>query len=253
MLVSSLGRGEKYTGKLVSDHFPAPDEIVFRLAGHNGFPNEDDHGKNRIRLVLLDTGKVIQEATPPRNDVAKLVKWNTRDVQGRDVRIECIDNDSASAYAWIAFGEFQPSWIRESRSVMAMEQALQWIARLGLDETADKLESLLRQSDFSRLMKVELARTLASLRQDHDAVVVLGFMGSSDASRENITQAVNALLDADDDALTEATKLLCKRLSSSAATRFRLRLGEAGCQSGELDRDGEAGLDQRRGIRGRKR
>ena len=28
MLVSSLGRGEQYTGKLVSDHFPAPDEIV---------------------------------------------------------------------------------------------------------------------------------------------------------------------------------------------------------------------------------
>jgi putative heme-binding domain-containing protein len=234
MLVSSLGRGEKYTGKLVSDHFPAPDEIVFRLAGHNGFPKENDHGKNRIRLVLVDTGKVIQEATPPRNDVAKLVRWNTRDVQGRDVRIECIDNDSASAFAWIAFGEFQPSWIQESRSVMAMEQSLGWIKRLGLDEKAEKLESLLRQSDFSRLMKVELARTLASLRQNHGGAVVLGFLGSSDAPRADITQAVDALLDADDDALMEAAKQLCKRLSASQQRDFATAWAKQGASPENL-------------------
>ncbi len=234
MLASSFGRGETYTGRLVSDHFPAPEEITFRLAGHNGLPTEDDHGKNRIQLVLVETGKVLHEATPPRNDVAKLVKWDTRDVQGRDVRIECIDNDSASAYAWIAFGEFQPAWIQESRSVKAMERSLSWITRLGLQEKADKLEALLRQSDFSRLMKVELARSLAALRQNYDAAVVLGFMGSTDAPRADITQAVDALLEADDDALMESAKQLCKRLSSSQQRDFATAWAKQGASPANL-------------------
>ncbi len=233
-LVSSLGRGEQYTGKLISDHFPAPDEIAFRLAGHNGFPQQPDHGKNRIRLVLAETGRVIYEAMPPRSDVAKKVKWDTRDLQGLDVRIECVDDDSAGAYAWIAVGEFQPSWIQESHGANAMERALNWITRLGLDEKAGKLETLLRQSDFSRLMNVELARSLASLRKNHDAAVVLGFLGSTDAPREDIRQAVDALLNADQAALNEASKTLCKRLSSSQQRDFATAWAKAGANPATL-------------------
>ena len=178
---------------------------------------------------------MIHEATPPRNDVAKLVKWNTRDVQGRDVRIECIDNDSASAFAWIAFGEFQPSWIQESRSVMAMEQSLGWIKRLGLDEKAEQVGIAIATI---RLFAADESRTSADTgitsSRTTEAAVVLGFLGSSDAPRADITQAVDALLDADDDALMEAAKQLCKRLSASQQRDFATAWAKQGASPANL-------------------
>lgn len=241
LLVSSFGRGERYTGKLVSDHFAAPNEITFRLAGHNGFPKQADHGKNRIQLVLVETGQVIHQATPPRNDAARLVRWDTADIQGRAVRIECIDNDSAAAFAWIAFGEFQPSWIQLSPGVTAMERSLGWITRLGLQEKADALASLLRRSQLSRLMKVQLARALASIRGESGVAVVLGYLAATDAPEPTITQAVDALLDADPDGFKEVTKLLCKRLSSSQQRDFATTWAKQGAVPAQLIEMAEQG------------
>lgn len=234
MLVSSFGRGEKYRGKLVSDHFPAPQRIEFRLAGHNGFPDQADHGKNRVRLVEVSTGRVLHQATPPRNDTAVLIRWDTRNVEGKEVRIECIDNDNARAYAWIALGEFSPKWIGTSGSAAAMERSLNWISRLGLNEKAKQIERLLRKATFSRLMQVELARSLASLRGNVPAAIVLQFMGSTDASGSDIAQAVDALLDQNEKAVAAATKSVCKRLSSTGQREFAIEWAKQGAKSEQL-------------------
>lgn len=107
---SSLSRGEKYTGTWKTAPFLAPEFLAFRVVGHNGPPNEPDHTKNWVRLVLLDaTGEVSQElarAYPPRSDVAVQVQWNLNAYQGQPVEIQVHDGDGGDSYAWIGVGEW---------------------------------------------------------------------------------------------------------------------------------------------------
>lgn len=212
-LTSSFGRGETYTGRLVSDRFAAPNEISFWLAGHNGFPGKPDHGKNRVRLIDADSGNVIEEVTPPRNDTAIQVRWDTSSLAGEEVRIECIDEDSATAYAWLAMGRFDPISIHASPSGQALLNALQWIRRLGLEEAEDRVESLLRDSKFSLQLRIELARTLTSLRGNKDAAIVLQFLSRAGSSAAQVDDYVEAVLAGNADTMEETTKLLCKSLS----------------------------------------
>jgi len=232
--VSSLGRGERYTGRLVSDRFAAPQEITFWLAGHNGFPKEEDHGKNRVRLILSETGEVLHEATPPRNDRARQVRWDTSAVQGRDLRIECIDNDSARAFAWIALGKFDPAWIQDSSGAKSLERSLRWIKELGLQENSGDLETMLAQTGFSRRLRIEIARTIASLRSQHAASITLQFMQSTDAPADLVEPTIDAMLSANQDALLESTKQLCKRLTSRQQRELAIDWTKSGAATESL-------------------
>ncbi|MCA9195312.1 MAG: c-type cytochrome [Planctomycetales bacterium] len=105
-LASSLTRGERYVGTLRSEPFMAPEKLEFFLAGHNGPPAAADLGKNSVRLVDARTGEVLRNASPPRNDRAKLISWSLADIAERNVRLEFVDGDAGNAYAWLAFGRF---------------------------------------------------------------------------------------------------------------------------------------------------
>jgi putative heme-binding domain-containing protein len=107
-LLSSFPRGEGLTGRLLSKPFGAPQELSFFLAGHDGYPDKPINGNNLVRLVDARTGGVLRSASPPRNDVAQRIEWRLSDLAGREVRLEVIDNDTAGAYAWVAFGRIQP-------------------------------------------------------------------------------------------------------------------------------------------------
>ncbi len=81
-LRSSFTRGESYTGKLICQPFSCPTKLSFLIAGHNGNPRESDQQLNRIDLQLVESGKVIKTAFPPRSDVAQRVRGslpNSRD------------------------------------------------------------------------------------------------------------------------------------------------------------------------------
>jgi putative heme-binding domain-containing protein len=52
---------------------------------------------------------VIREAKVPRNDTAQRITWNLADLAGKRAVIEVTDGDDGKAYAWLAFGRFDPA------------------------------------------------------------------------------------------------------------------------------------------------
>ncbi len=227
MLTSSFGLGEKYIGRLVSDPFSAPERIRFVLAGHNGYPDQPDHGKNRIRLLHDETGQVLHEATPPRNDRAVRIDWDTQSIRGQSVRIECIDGDGAAAYAWIAFGDFDPDWLHPSNASASLRQTLAWITRLGLNEFAPELESMASNDRLSAPLRAEIMSTLAGLRGDSEAAVVFASLRQTGAPIAAIEQFIAAYKGRQDgvepnELWSEATKQFCKRLSAAEQRSFVL-------------------------------
>jgi len=110
-LLSSFPRGEGLTGTLRSRPFAAPARLSFFLGGHGGFPDQPAQKRNAIRLVDAQTHAVLFEAFPPRNDTAQSVNWDLAALQGRSVVLEAVDADTGAAYAWMAFGRFDPPTI----------------------------------------------------------------------------------------------------------------------------------------------
>jgi putative heme-binding domain-containing protein len=107
-LTSSLPHGEQLTGVLRSSPFELPERLSFWLCGHNGFPDQPDHKKNVVRLRDAKTRAVIAETFPPRNDTATRVTWDLRTHRGQRGFVEGVDGDAGGAYAWLAFGGFEP-------------------------------------------------------------------------------------------------------------------------------------------------
>jgi putative heme-binding domain-containing protein len=110
-VLSSLVRGtkgaEQSTGVLRSRPFAMPARLAFRLCGHRGPPGQSAHERNFVRLVDHETGAELARAHPPRKDPAVPVVWTLPDAAGREVRLEVVDGDNGSAFAWIAVGEFE--------------------------------------------------------------------------------------------------------------------------------------------------
>jgi len=108
-LMSSFPNGETLTGVLRSAPFAPPATLSFWLCGHDGFPNTPAQKKNVVRLIEVDTKRVLREASPPRNDTARLVSWDLAEFAGTRAVFEATDGDSGTAYAWLAFGRFEPA------------------------------------------------------------------------------------------------------------------------------------------------
>ncbi|MDB6023347.1 MAG: putative rane-bound dehydrogenase domain protein [Pedosphaera sp.] len=108
--ISSMPAGEKLTGILRSQTFVSPAKLSFWMAGHNGRPDKPDLKKNVVRLVAADSGKVLQQSFPPRNDVAQKFEWDLGELaaQQQKVYLEIEDGDNATAFAWLAMGRLEP-------------------------------------------------------------------------------------------------------------------------------------------------
>jgi hypothetical protein len=101
--------GEQLTGILRSRQFEIPPQFSFFLAGHDGPPDKPAPGKNLVRLRDAQSDKILASVAPPRNDTAQLLTWDLKDHAGKSGRIEIVDGDDGSAYAWLAIGRFNPS------------------------------------------------------------------------------------------------------------------------------------------------
>lgn len=109
LFFDSLSNGEKLTGVLRSAPFAVPDKLTFWLCGHNGNPATKPAPVNHVRLKLVESGEVIAQQVPPRNDVAQKVEWNLSKWSGQRGVIEIVDADTGDAYAWLAAGRFEPT------------------------------------------------------------------------------------------------------------------------------------------------
>jgi putative heme-binding domain-containing protein len=100
--------GEQLTGTLRSKPFVAPAKLTFYLAGHDGPPDAGPQGRNMVRLRSADSNDVLKQAPPPRNDKAQKISWELGEHAGKRVRLEVVDADTGSAYAWLAIGRIEP-------------------------------------------------------------------------------------------------------------------------------------------------
>lgn len=115
LFFGSLPAGEQATGILSSMPFEIPASLSFYCAGHVGHPSEPATAISSVRLVAADTGKVLIESLPPRNDVAQRIEWDLSEFEGREGRIEIVDGDQRNAFAWLAVGRFEPAVVEVSR------------------------------------------------------------------------------------------------------------------------------------------
>jgi putative heme-binding domain-containing protein len=81
--------------------------LRFLLCGHRGAPGREPHDLNYVRLVDVGTGEELARAFPPRSDTAVPVEWKLAGKIGAMVRLEIVDGDAGSSYAWLGAGEFE--------------------------------------------------------------------------------------------------------------------------------------------------
>ncbi|MSU35581.1 MAG: c-type cytochrome [Pedosphaera sp.] len=107
-LLSSFPRSETFTGRLRSKPFAVPARFSFYLCGHDGEPDRPPEGHNVIQLRDAATGAVLVESAPPRNDTAQKITWDLAAHAGKQAVFEAVDGDNSDAWAWLAFGRFDP-------------------------------------------------------------------------------------------------------------------------------------------------
>lgn len=76
---------------------------------------------------------VIREAKVPRNDTAQKITWDLAEFAGKRAVIEVTDGDNGDAYAWLAFGRFDPVLpelaLQDTQGIAARQQAGADLAR----------------------------------------------------------------------------------------------------------------------------
>jgi putative heme-binding domain-containing protein len=169
-LWSSLPRGEGVTGVLRSREFEIPAKLSFLIAGHYGSPDQNEELKNLVRLRLADAdgggGKTVAEARVPRNDTPQRVDWDLAAVAGKKGYIEAVDADARGAYAWVAFGRFEPAVAPTPPPTAAQDRivAAAVIARaLKLENLRERMEQLVGSDDVDPQARAGAARALGAI------------------------------------------------------------------------------------------
>ena len=251
-LMSSHALGEPYRGILRTDAFPAPESIAFRLAGHNGPPDRDDRRLNFVRLVSASTGETLRTAFPPRNDTAITVRWDLADIAGETVRIECVDDDSGSAYAWLAVGDFEPSWLRGSPELGNLRVALDLIRLLRLNRPGSVpssdasgpgdasgsvmggLDRLVADGRIPAAWRFSVASLRPGVADSAEKRTLLGAARDIGLAGPPAEQLIAGALDDDHGRWDEITEKLLGRLDSAGQARVARRWLSAGGETGRL-------------------
>jgi putative heme-binding domain-containing protein len=232
-VLSSLTRGEAYVGTLSSSAFICPAEMEFWLCGHNGNPSKEDHKKNFVRLVDAELGTTLQTAFPPRSDVATAIKWSAKEHAGRPVRLEVVDGDNGSAYAWLAVGRFSVSGLNPSNASEVLAAINPLVRRRIAPGVTEQYETLLVSTSLSPRMRAQLAAALAEAKQQPLAQLL-----AEQAIEINQAALVNNDLLANDPSTRDAaTTQLAQQLSLAVTTRqqtafaTRLLRSATGCST----------------------
>lgn len=173
----SIANGEQLTGVLRSAPFTIPETLTFWMCGHNGFPGTDPTPVNHARLKLVDSGEVIAKDFPPRNDVAREFKWDLKKWAGKQGVFEAVDADTATAYAWLAVGRFEPSVVAPplrdfAFSDSTLATAVQIADQLHLENLSEAVIGLLRSSDVETPIRMAAAQSGLNLSRSA-AIAVL--------------------------------------------------------------------------------
>jgi putative heme-binding domain-containing protein len=158
-LTSSLPHGEDLTGVLRSPDFPLPANLSFWLCGHDGFPDKPAGNQNFIRLRLLDSGQILATVPAPRNDTARRITWEFPEHTGKRAFVEAVDGDEGRAYAWIAFGDFEPQLSQLRPSEFSPRKMRDWFT--AATEAAVRLQMKESAPMFAHFVSPQRNMTLA--------------------------------------------------------------------------------------------
>jgi putative heme-binding domain-containing protein len=156
---SSFTLSEPYMGKFLSAPMAAHGTLSFYICGHNGQPDQPDSQKNRVQLIDASTQEVLLEAFPPRNDVAQLVKWDLKPLEGRNVSVRIIDTDDGGAFAWLAIGGFEPNGLSPNGRRRQLNEVLELLEMInGLpEENTNQKDFLIPSADEYFQLRWKLA------------------------------------------------------------------------------------------------
>ncbi|MFC5404867.1 discoidin domain-containing protein [Cohnella soli] len=101
----SFTGGESATGTLRSQPFVvASSRMSFLKAGWDGHTGGSS---NFFRLRRVSDDAILLSSPPPLNDAFVRQEWDVSSYVGESVYFEAVDNNSASAYAWIAIDDLE--------------------------------------------------------------------------------------------------------------------------------------------------
>ena len=193
-------RGERLTGILRSQAFDIPEKLTFFIAGHDGFPDKPRKRKNLVRLRHAETDALIAEAFAPRHDTAHRFEWDLKAhaQPGEKARLEIVDGDNGSAYAWIAAGRFNPPVIQLPRinpaKVLERQRlAAGLIGTMPLRDLADELEKLLASETTAPEARAEAAKSMVALNPSPGLRALAPLIGDNtvpDALQSRVARAI---------------------------------------------------------------
>ena len=168
LFFDSISNGEKLTGVLRSAPFAVPDKLSFWLCGHNGHPGTNPAPVNHIRLKLVESGEVIAQQVPPRNDVAQKIEWNLAKWSGQRGVIEIVDADTGDAYAWLGAGRFEPAVVENPSPGFALGEgpvglALAVVEQIRLIDQFPHVQATLNDAQASASVRTLAASAALSL------------------------------------------------------------------------------------------
>jgi putative heme-binding domain-containing protein len=199
-----------------------------------------------VRLCDAESGEVLLECIPPRNDTAQPVRWDTSRWAGRAAFVEIVDGDSGNAYAWLAVGRFSVERLNPSHVPLDRRVAAELIGSFGLAELRDALGQVLRDSTGDQPTMKSIAEALVALDPDSRlGALCEGLAGEcpEDLSGRMLRVLLNGSGEAADPLLAEVMAVatapaqlrLAERLSSDLlGITTLLRLIEAGRASPQL-------------------
>ncbi|QEF98348.1 FG-GAP repeat protein [Stieleria maiorica] len=190
-LHSSFPLGESRTGIYRSDSFQLPEQLSFYVAGHDGVPDKPLQNLNVVRVRDAVSQAVLQTWSPPRNDTAQEVTWQTGDAAGRDVFVELVDGDTAGAYAWMAVGRFSIDGLNPSDQASEFSQAARLIGDFTLNDLAGVATQVLRDGDVGRQLAADFATALAALNPNSQTSAIaesISVVGVDRALRGELTE-----------------------------------------------------------------
>jgi putative heme-binding domain-containing protein len=198
-LLSSHPLGEHLTGRLRSKSFTVPTKLSFYLCGHDGEPGREPNKRNFVRLLHGKTGEVLAEAVPPRNDTAQKVTWDLSAHAGELAFLEVTDGDPSDAWAWLAFGRFDPPLLALPKlapgDVAKRQQTATEIAMRQRFPLQEVLREALRRAALDGVVRASVAAALARLDPANAVPVLAPFLdpGEPVAVRERAGAALAEL------------------------------------------------------------
>lgn len=226
LFFSSLPRGERWTGLYRSEPFEADEQFSFYTAGHIGFPNKPVHAENFIRLRDAATHAVLLEATPPRHDTAREVRWDTTSFAGRRVYVELVDGDTDGAYAWLAVGRFSVEGLNPSQYPERLRRASRLIADFQLANHRTSLAPLLQEFATDAATARHLASAMIRFQWTSTKAACVEILGLATLPAKLRQQTVAALADDSVEDIQAAIGEAMKNASSPQQVTIAGRLSE---------------------------